>query len=549
MKKIIIPVFLCFFYIKSSCQISQFPYLEGFENITLLHGINVYFMDHWFGNFVDGTRIFIENTNTKNGTQALGLWPVVEEGEDEEEIEIIAQVDLDLTGLENVVSDFWIATEATDAMKHVKLYMMISQDGGITFGPKFLIGSDHRGFTNTNTPYKEFIFALHPNSFNNPLVVLRFLAKAGAKSGYAAKILLDDVLIYAAPEDVFPPIVAEPSVINVNQINIQFSEPLGDSALNPENYAFLNASPAVESVNFITPDLVSLHLSVPVDIGKYYNLLVSNVEDVAGNSMIANTFTIVYNPLKEGLVITEILYDEPPAGQNDYLELIELYNYTDDPIELGGLMIKGGIASGKLPESTVPPKSYWIIVKDAAAFSSFFGISAYQWHGANLSNDEPEAIFLTNTEHHSGVKIDSLTYGIGAPWPSGASGGGYSMELIDPSADNTKPENWQNSSTYFGMYNGSAIYASPGAENSVLGIHNPFLEKQIVMYPNPSRNVLTITSKIELIKVEIYSLLGYKIQIINSDFDVISLRSIAPGIYLLKISSVQGAIVKKMIKT
>ncbi|GAA4280941.1 T9SS type A sorting domain-containing protein [Gaetbulibacter aestuarii] len=506
-------------------------------------------MHNWFGNFVDGTRLFFENSNAKSGVQSLGLWPIVEEGEDEEEVEIIAQVDLDLTGLEHVVSDFWLATVATGAMKHVKLYMMISLDGGQTFGPKFIMGTDHRGFPNMNMPFTEFLFALHPDTFDNPLVVLRFLAKAGAKSGTAAKILIDDVTIYAAPEDIFPPLVAEPSVKDVNQVNIQFSEPLGASALNPDHYIFLNATPLVERVSFSKPDLVSLHLSIPIKIGKYYNLLVSGVEDLVGNIMEPRSFTLVYNPLKEGLVITEIMYDEPPAGQNDHLEFLELYNYTEEPIELGGLMIKGGIASGKLPEITMPPKSYWVTVKDAAAFSGFFGFSAYQWHGANLSNDEPEAIFITNTEHHSGVKIDSLTYGIGLPWPSGAAGGGYSMELIDPLSDHTDPGNWQNSTTYFGMYNGTAIYASPGVENKVLGIHNPFLEKQIAVYPNPTSDWLSIDSKIPLTKVEIYSLWGNQIQVLNSGLELISIRYLPPGIYLIKISSGSGTVVKKIIKS
>jgi hypothetical protein len=375
------------------------------------------------------------------------------------------------------------------------------------------------------------------------------LAKAGAKSGYAAKILIDDVFIHASPEDIFPPLVADPSVINVNQINIPFSEPLGESALDPNNYTFLNATPLVDSVTLTKPDMVTLHLSVPIQIGKYYDLQLSNITDIAGNTILTSIFTIVYNPLTEGLVITEIMYDEPPAEQNDYLEFIELYNYTDLPIELGGLMIKGGIASGKLPEYTVQPKSFWVISKDAASFSGFFGVSSYQWHGANLSNDEPEVIFITNTEHHSGVKIDSLTYTIGAPWPVGAAGGGHSMELIDPLLDNSDPSNWKSSSLFFGTYNGYDIYATPGSENSVLGVNNPFAGKKIIIYPNPSKDVLTIDSEIQLTKVEIYSLLGKKVKEVETDFKAISTHNLPQGIYIVKIYSENGFIFKKILKS
>ncbi|PTM05001.1 MAG: hypothetical protein DA407_12625 [Bacteroidetes bacterium] len=541
-------IFLGSFYFKAFGQVNQFPYLESFENETFTEGTNVYFITNWFGNFVDGIRIFNENVNVKSGTHALGLWPIVEEGEDEEEVEVFAQVDLDLTGLENVVSSFWVATVATGAMKHVKLYMMMSIDGGLTFGPRFIMGTDHRGFGNMNTPYKEFIFALHPDAFDNPNVVLRFLAKAGAKSGYPAKILIDDVSFYAAPEDIFPPLAVDPSIANVNQIDIQFSEPVGESALNPANYTFLNASPLVGYIELIKSDLIRLNLSVPIQIGKYYDLLLSNISDLVGNTMLTTTFTIIHNPLTEGLVISEIMYDEPPIGQNDNLEFIEIYNVTDEPIELGGLMIKGGITSGKLPEYTLQSDSYWVTAKNALAVSGFFGVYAYQWHGANLSNDEPETIFIVNTNHHSGVKIDSLTYRTGAPWPEGAAGLGYSMELIDPLADNSDPSNWKNSSNFFGIYNGYDIYATPGAPNSTLGNDDYLFKKAIRLYPNPVSDHLTIDSDIQLKKVEIYSMFGKKVKDINSGFRSISIHTLSQGMYIVKIYFGNSFMYKKIIK-
>jgi hypothetical protein len=561
MKRFIPLIFLCFFYLKADGQVTQFPYFESFENVTFTQGNNVYFINNWFGNYVDGIRTFSENVTIKSGTSALGLWPVVEEGEDEEEVEITAQVSLDLTTMKNVVSKFWVATVATGAMKHVKLYLKLSLDGGLTFGPKFIMGTDYRGFVNADTPYKEFTFPFHTNTNNNPNVVLQFLAKAGAKSGTAAKILIDDVYFYEAPEDIFPPIAVEPEVLNVNEIKIRFSESVDESALNPANYIFsigssighkiaaLNEVPTVGSIALTESDMVTLNLTTPLNIGKYYSLEISNIKDLAGNTMVTSTSTLIYNPLTEGLVITEIMYDEPPVEQNDNLEFIELYNRTDTPIELGGLMIKGGITSGKLPEYTLQPDSYWVTAKNAAAVTGFFGVPAYEWHGANLSNDEPEMIIIVNTNHHSGMKIDSLTYGSGAPWPEKAAGLGHSMELIDPLADNSNPLNWKNSSNYIGKYNGNDIYASPGYANSTLSIKNAFLEKAIRLYPNPVKNILIIESKIQIKKVEIFSVLGQKVKEINSDVNYIQTSSLPHGMYMVKIYSENAFIIKKLIKS
>ena len=561
-------LFLSSFYFKAFGQVNQFPYLESFENETFTEGTNVYFITNWFGNFVDGIRIYPESQNVKSGATALGLWPIAEEGEDSEEIEITVNVDLDLTEMENCVVKFWVATQATAAYKHVKLYVKQSMDGGLTFGPKFIMGTDYRGFLNADTPYKEYIFPLHTNANNNSNVVLQFIAKSGARKGTVAKLLIDDVYIYSAPVDIFPPLAVEPKPLNVNEINIRFSESVDETTLVHDNFIFspgstsghggsgsgghkmanLTELPTVGSITLNEPDMITLNLNTPIEIGKYYDLTISNIKDLAGNTIITTTSTIIYNPLTEGLIITEIMYDEPPKEQNDNLEFIEIYNVTNEPIELGGLMIKGGIASGKLPEFTLQPDSYWVTAKNTSAFYNFFGVIVHEWMGANLSNDEPESLYIVNTNHHSDVKIDSLTYRAGSPWPEGAAGLGYSMELIDPLADNSNPSNWKNSNNFFGTYNGYDIYATPGAPNSTLGLDNLLLEKAIRLYPNPVLDHLTIDSDIQLKKVEMYSMFGKKVKDINSGFKFISTHTLSHGMYIVKVYFENSFMYKKIIK-
>lgn len=572
MKRFIILILvshICCFCSKTFGQVVQFPYLESFENETFMQGENLYFITNWFGNYIDNIRIFQENTNVKNGTYALGLWPISEEGVDSEEIEISVKVNLDLTGLENVVAKFWVATEATAAYKHVKLYLKQSMDGGLTFGPKFIMGTDYRGFLNADTPYQEFSFPLHTSANNNPNVILQFIAKSGARKGTVAKLFIDDVYIYAAPEDVFAPVAIEPKPLNVNEINIGFNESVDESALDPANYIFslgsttghidseteghkivdLKELPTISSITQTESDIFTLNLNIPISIGKYYDLEISNIKDLAGNTMVTSTSTFIYNPLTEGLVISEIMYDDPPKEQNDNLEFIELYNNTDTPIELGGLMIKGGIASGKLPEFALQPDSYWVTAKNTTAFYNIFGVIVHEWIGANLSNDEAESLFIVNTNHHSDVKIDSLTYTPGKPWPEGASGLGHSMELIDVSADNSNPLNWKDSNNYIGNYNGIDIYASPGYANSILGTKDSFKEKIIRVYPNPVKDLLIIDSKVKIIKVEMYSVLGKKVLEKKSNFNQIQTNGISHGVYIVKIYSEDGFIFKKIIKS
>ncbi|MDA9069905.1 T9SS type A sorting domain-containing protein [Algibacter sp.] len=572
MKKFILLILvlqICCFCSKTYGQVAQFPYLEGFENETFTQGENLYFITDWFGNYVDNRRVFQENINVRTGAFAMGLWPVAAEGEEEEEVEVFAQLDLDLTGMENVVAKFWVATEATAAYKHVKLYLKQSMDKGLTFGPKFIMGTDYRGFLNADTPYQEFTFPLHTSANNNPNVVLQFIVKSGARNGTVAKLFIDDVYIYAAPEDVFPPVALEPKPLNVNEINIGFNESVDESALDPANYIFsfgsptghsdsesgghkitdLKELPTIGSITHTEPDMLTLNLNRPISIGKYYDLEISNIKDLAGNTMVTSTSTFIYNPLTEGLVISEIMYDEPPKEQNDNLEFIELYNNTDAPIELGGLMIKGGIASGKLPEFALQPSSYWVTAKNSAAFYDVFGVIVHEWMGANLSNDEAESLFIVNTNHHSGVMIDSLTYTPGKPWPEGAAGQGHSMELIDPLSDNSNPVNWKNSSNYFGNYKGYDIYASPGS--ATLGTEDKLSQNVLKLYPNPVTNgILNIESTTGNLAT-IYNALGQKVFSTKIDdsynIQTFNLSGWQSGVYFVKISDGRNTSIKKLI--
>ncbi len=83
---------------------------------------------------------------------------------------------------------------------------------------------------------------------------------------------------------------------------------------------------------------------------------------------------------------------------------------------------------------------------------------------------------------------------------------------------------------------------------AALGIEDILLGKSVTMYPNPVTDILTINSEIALTKVEIYSTLGMKVKEISTGFNSIPTNDLSVGIYLIKIESELGFIVKKLIK-
>ena len=66
------------------------------------------------------------------------------------------------------------------------------------------------------------------------------------------------------------------------------------------------------------------------------------------------------------------------------------------------------------------------------------------------------------------------------------------------------------------------------------------------MYPNPTKDKISIKSFIAIDKMEIYNVLGNKIH--ETTFDIIDLSEEAAGIYFLKIYSKSIITTKKVIK-
>lgn len=76
-----------------------------------------------------------------------------------------------------------------------------------------------------------------------------------------------------------------------------------------------------------------------------------------------------------------------------------------------------------------------------------------------------------------------------------------------------------------------------------------FALNEIKVYPNPSSSRIFIKSPGDPVtKIELYSLLGQNIQTLNDNVESIDISGLVSGIYLLKISTEVGAVIKKIIK-
>lgn len=170
------------------------------------------------------------------------------------------------------------------------------------------------------------------------------------------------------------------------------------------------------------------------------------------------TFTTP-DALASQVVINEIHYD--PRDETSAEEFIELYNPGATALDLSGWMITDAVEFTFPGGTTIPANGYLVIAEDPATINSVFGVTAIgPWTGG-LSNNGEEI----DLRDASGTLQDQVNYNDGFPWPTGARGGGGSIELINAALDNDLAGSWRTS--------GSTIDVGPGPTTTYVGQADP----------------------------------------------------------------------------
>ena len=85
-------------------------------------------------------------------------------------------------------------------------------------------------------------------------------------------------------------------------------------------------------------------------------------------------------------------------------------------------------------------------------------------------------------------------------------------------------------------------------QESGLAVSEEQLLEDVIIYPNPVKDVLQIKSEAPLHKIEVYSVLGYKVKEFRKDLNSIYLGDVANGVYVVKLFSEFGYTTKKILK-
>lgn len=152
------------------------------------------------------------------------------------------------------------------------------------------------------------------------------------------------------------------------------------------------------------------------------------------------------------VVVAELRATGAPAG-----DFVELANPGTTAVDVSGWTMAGA-TTATLPAGAVIPAGDRIVVPASAAPGDLGPASSGALVVGGLDGPLPDVGGSLVLRDAGGVERDRVDWQAGAPWP--AAPGGRSIELRDPTADNTVPSNWSAS---------AAVGGTPGAPRDAPG--------------------------------------------------------------------------------
>ena len=185
---------------------------------------------------------------------------------------------------------------------------------------------------------------------------------------------------------------------------------------------------------------------------------------------------VVFNgesvPVEDALVISEIMYSGPESA-----EFVEIQNRSlSHAFDLSGFRLSG-VDHDFQPGDMIAPNQAIVLVADENEFRQRYpeAVNVLGVFQGRL-RDDGESLALLGPEKPNGQRtiIDSVDYGSGFPWPTLASEGRASLQLVDRNQSNDRPGNWAATMASDGWR--QVVVTGQGTGSELLIYHSPFIE-------------------------------------------------------------------------
>lgn len=277
--------------------------------------------------------------------------------------------------------------------------------------------------------------------------------------------------VFDPTPDTTPPQFVESSFFGDNGVLIHFDEPLDPDLLPDVIDYLLEPDLGDASLALLNNDeTLRLVFDDAFEPGVNYMLTLVGVADCSGNTSIEPIEVELlkgWAPEIGELIINEILVRTSSSVPSPEAEYVELYNRGDRLLDLSGLRIENGTFNG---QPLLASGGYAVITREA---------EVSEFEGFNVANLIPVSGFpqLTNAGRTirifdaNNIVLDEVAYTDQWYGDDSKSGGGYSLERINPDHPCSDEDNWRASEAPGGH--------TAGALNSIFSTDPDLREPQI----------------------------------------------------------------------
>ena len=270
----------------------------------------------------------------------------------------------------------------------------------------------------------------------------------------------DDFNIAYIIPDTIPPYINNALIIGNNKIELEFSEPLTNSAEDVNNYYLnsINNNPFSVNINSSKYELTFNNIFIANDTLK---LNISNISDLSNNLHDTLINLVVPDTARKGdLLINELLFD-PLTGCEDF---VEIYNTTNSSFDLNQFLIgdyDNGVGNLKLIDQhfIIGPKEYAVLTEDTMVvindYPSNNNEAFIQTDLPSFPNDSATVYILSPDS----IIIDGFSYNDDMHFELINDPEGVSLEKIDPYGESSNVMLWHSASENSG-------WGTPGKMNS-----------------------------------------------------------------------------------
>lgn len=264
-----------------------------------------------------------------------------------------------------------------------------------------------------------------------------------------ANYFFDDFSVLPDLPDVTPPVLESASAVNPQQVLAVFGEDLDPVTANTASLYQISAGVGAPQSAFLQSDnkSVLLTLNAALLTGNY-TLQSTGIKDVAGNTSASQTTDFQYVKIEIAdefdIIINEIMADPSPSVALPDAEWFEIFNRSAKIIDLGSLKIMDGSSVPvSLPAFLMYPGTRAVLTA-ASNVTMMRLVAADTVLTGPLSttalNNDGDILTLING---LGQIIDRVAYSVEWHTVSGKSGGGWSLERVNPNLPCLGQENWQ----------------------------------------------------------------------------------------------------------